>query len=338
MNSTDHENQGNSDELFASLFKNAATRTRAPADDEARIHATLHTEWRQALGRRRWRRLTVGLAAAASVVLAIFVSTGVFNDPPVQTPTRTVASVVKQSGRVLVGTGGTLEAMQRLRAEETLLSGMVISTAYDARLALRWLGGESIRLDENTRLRLISETEMELLSGRIYIDTHADDSQPIGTSELAINTPFGRVQHLGTRYMTSLTHASVIVSVRQGSVAVTGNNEESIATSGQQLSVSSKGNVSLAPIAVFGETWQWVEEISPGFTLDGRSLSDFLDWVSRESGRSLEYGSAAAKTLARDTVMHGTIDLQPMRALKLMLQTSDLVAEVHTGVIKIDTE
>jgi len=36
--------------------------------------------------------------------------------------------------------------------------------------------------------------------------------------------------------------------------------------------------------------------------------------------------------------MHGTIDLQPMRALQLMLQTSDLVAEVHTGVIKIDTE
>jgi hypothetical protein len=67
-------------------------------------------------------------------------------------------------------------------------------------------------------------------------------------------------------------------------------------------------------------------------------MSDFLDWVSRESGRSLEYGSVAAETLARDTVMRGTVDLQPMRALELMLQTSDLVAKVHTGVIKIDTE
>ena len=338
MNSTDQNNQGNSDELFESLFKNAATRTRAPADDEARIRAALHAEWKQAAGRRRWRRLTVGLAAAASVVLAIFISTGVFKDSLSQTPTRMVASVVKQSGRVMTRPGGTHAAMQQLRAEQTLMSGSMIATAYDARLAIRWLDGESIRLDENTQLMLISETVIELLSGRIFIDSHADDNKPDRKSELAVNTQFGRVQHLGTQYMTSLTDGSVIVSVRQGSVAVTGDNEQSIAKGGQQLRVSSTGKVSLTPIAIYGENWQWIEEISPGFTLDGRSMSDFLDWVSRESGRSLEYVSVAAETLARDTVMRGTVDLRPMRALELMLQTSDLVAEVHTGVIKIDTE
>ncbi len=338
MNSKDKENQENSDELFESLFKNALTRTRAPAADEARIRAALHAEWKQAVGRRRWRRLTIGLAAAASVVLAIFVYNGVFNDPTSQMPSLMVASVVKQSGRIMAGTGGTQEATQQLQAGDRLMSGSVITTAYDARLAMRWLEGESIRLDENTRLKLISETDIELLSGRIYIDSHADDRVPGGKGKLAVNTPFGRVQPLGTRYMTSLTGGSVIVSVRQGSVAITGNNEESIAEVGQQLIISSKGNVGLAPIAVFGENWQWIEEISPGFTLDDRSLADFLDWVSRESGHSLEYGSAAAETLARDTVMHGAVDLQPMRALELMLQTSDLVAEVHAGVIKIDTE
>ena len=290
------------------------------------------------VGRRRWRRLTFGLAAAASVVLAIFIYSGMFKDSPSQTSTRLVASVVKQSGRVMNRPGGAHAAVQQLRAEETLMSGSVVTTAYDARLAIRWLAGESIRLDENTRLLLISETDIELISGRIYIDSHADDNKPDDKSELAINTPFGRVQHLGTQYMTSLTDGRIIVSVRQGSVAVTGNNEESIAKGGQQLSISSTGRVSLAPITIYGDSWQWVEEISPGFRLDGRSLSDFLDWVSRESGRSLEYGSAAAETMARDTVMHGTVDLQPMRALELMLQTSDLVAEVHTGVIKIDTD
>jgi len=338
MNSTDHKNQGNSDELFESLFQNAATRKRAPADDEARIRAALHAQWQRSAGRRRWRRLTVGLAAAATVVLAIIAYTGMFNNPPAHIPGTTVASVVKQSGRVMTGLSGAHAAMQQLRAEETLMSGSVISTAYDARLAIRWLDDESIRLDENTRLLLISETEIDLLSGRIYIDSYADGTKLDDNSALIINTPFGRVQHLGTQYMTSLTDQSVIVSVRQGSVAVTGNNEESIAIGGQQLSISSNGSVSQAPIAVYGKNWQWVEEISPGFTLDGRSLSDFLNWVSRESGRSLEYGSVTAETLARDTVMRGTVDLQPMRALELMLQTSDLVAEVHSGVIKIDTE
>ena len=336
MNSTDNQNQANSDELFESLFKNAASRKRPPADEEARVRAALHAEWKQATGLRRWRRFAVALAAAASVVLAIFAYTGVVKDPTAQTPTRTVASVVKQSGRVMTGASQANAAMHQLRADEPLQSGSVIKTAYDARLAIRWLGGESIRLDENTRLTLISETEVELLNGRIYIDSQADVNNPHSKSELAIVTPFGRVHHLGTQYMTKLTGGSVVVSVRQGSVAVTGYNE--VAEGGQQLSVSSKGTASLAPITVFGDNWQWVEEISPGFTLDGRSMFDFLDWVSRESGRSLEYGSKAAQTLARDTVMHGTVDLQPMRALDLMLQTSDLVAEVHTGVIKIDME
>lgn len=340
MSSTDNQTQENSDKLFASLFENAATRTRAPADDEARIRTALHTEWKKSVGRRRWRRLTVGLAAAASVVLAIFVYNEVFNDPSTQTPTRMVASVVKQSGRVMTGPAGTDTAMQQLRAKETLTTGSVITTAYNARLAIQWLGGESIRLDENTRLLLISETDIELLSGRVYIDSHADVTKPYSKSELAINTPFGRVQHLGTQYMAKLTVGGVIISVRQGSVAVTGHSGKSIVEGGQKLSVSSKGQVSLAPIAVYGKNWLWIEEISPGFSMNGRSFADFFDWVSRESGRSLEYGSVAAETLARDTVMRGggTIDLQPMRALQLMLQTSDLVAEVHTGVIKIDTE
>ena len=338
MNSTDHKNQGNSEELFESLFKNAAARTRAPAGDETRIRAELHAEWKQAAGRRRWRRLTVGLAAAATVVIAIFAYTGVFNNSPTQITTGIVASVVKQSGRVMTRPAGANATMQQLLAEEMLMSGAMIATAHDARLAIRWLDGESIRLDENTQLLLNSETDIELLGGRIYIDSHADDNKPSSKNELTINTPFGRVRHLGTQYMTSLTDGSVTVSVRQGSVSVTGNNEESIANSGQQLNVSSRGSVSLAPIATYGESWQWVEEISPGFTLDGRSMSDFLNWVSRESGRSLEYVSPAAETLARDTVMRGTVDLQPMRALELMLQTSDLVTEVHSGVIKIDTE
>ena len=338
MNSTDHKNQGNSDELFESLFKNAAARTQAPADDEARIRTALHTEWKQTTSRRRWRLLATGLATAASIVIAIFIYTGGVKDSHSQTPARMVASVVKQSGRVMSANSGTPESTKLLQAAEPLISGSLITTAHNARLAIRWLDGESLRLDVNTQLLLISETEIELFSGRIYIDTHADGNKPDIKNELTINTPFGRVQHLGTQYMTGLTDGSVIVSVRQGSVSVTGDNEESIAQGGQQLSISSKGKVSLAPITIYGDGWLWIEDISPGFTLDGRSMSDFLHWVSRESGRSLEYGSEAAETLARDTVMRGTVDLQPMRALELMLQTSDLVAEVHSGVIKIDTE
>ncbi len=338
MNSTDHDQTENSDKLFESLFRNATCRPHPPAGDEAGTRAALHSQWQTMAGSRRKRRLVIGLAVAASVMLAIFTNTWVFKNALTPGPSRMVASVVKQSGRVLAETSGAKDPAQWLQGEETLKSGTVISTAWDARLAMRWLEGESVRLDENTRVVLSSENEIELLSGRIYIDSHPDGKVPAGASELGIKTPFGRVQHLGTQYMAALAGGSVTINVRQGRVVVTGGDEESIADGGQRLSISHLGDATLSPITVYGTDWQWVEEISPGFVLDGRTLADFLDWVSRESGRSLEYGSPGAEALARDTVMRGTLDLQPMHALDLMLQTSDLVAEVQTGVIFINVE
>jgi ferric-dicitrate binding protein FerR (iron transport regulator) len=338
MNNTDHDIQENSDELFESLFRNAASRPRPPAGDEARARAALHEQWRGMTSRWRRYRLTTGLAAAASVMLAVLVYMGIFKNSPAPDASYMVASAVRQSGRVLAGPVGSNDPRPQVHGEETLMSGSVIPTAYDARLAMRWLEGESVRLDENTRVVLISDTEIELISGRIYVDSHTDEKAPDQQSELCIITPFGRVQHLGTQYMTSLADGKVTVSVRQGRVAVTGSDEESIANGGQQLSVSRLGEVTLSPITVYGGDWRWIEEISPGFVLDGRSLADFLLWVSHESGHSLEYGSASAESLARETVMRGTIDLQPMHALDLMLQTSDLVADVQTGVILINAE
>lgn len=271
MNSTDHEQAENSDELFESLFKNATSRASPPAGDEARTRAALHSQWQTMAGGRRKRRLAIGLAVAASVMLAIFASSWVFKNSFTPGPSRMVASVVKHSGRVQAETSGARDPAQWLQGEETLMSGTVISTAWDARLAMRWLEGESVRLDENTRVVLSSENEIELLSGRIYIDSHPDGKVPAGASELGIKTPFGRVQHLGTQYMAALAGGSMTVSVRQGRVVVTGGDEESIADGGQQLSISRLGAATLSPINVFGADWQWIEEISPGFVLDGHT-------------------------------------------------------------------
>jgi ferric-dicitrate binding protein FerR (iron transport regulator) len=249
-------------------------------------------------------------------------------------PGALVASVEKQTGRIQVGVPGSENSSARVLAETSLKSGEFIQTGVDSRLAATWLNGESLRLDEQTRVLLVSENRLDLISGRIYIDSNS-----VEPGLLSIATPQGMVRHLGTRYMTRFSKGELLVSVRQGKVEVSGPSETALASAGQQLSISINGVSSLAPIAVFGDDWAWLEQVSPAYNLDGRSMADFLDWVSRETGRAVEYASADARELARDTLMRGSVDLSPMRAMELMLQTSDLAAKVRAGgVIEVSID
>ena len=80
-----------------------------------------------------------------------------------------------------------------------------------------------------------------------------------------------------------------------------------------------------------------MQDIAPVYELDGRSMFDFLRWIRRESGYDIEFATDSAKSLAEETILHGSIDLPPMRALEIMFQTSDLSYQLINGVILVST-
>ena len=80
---------------------------------------------------------------------------------------------------------------------------------------------------------------------------------------------------------------------------------------------------------------QWTQATAPGFAAEGRSVAEFLDWVSRESGRPVAYASAEVRALAWQTRLRGRIDLEPMKALSVILQASDLDHDVRDGALYI---
>jgi hypothetical protein len=239
-----------------------------------------------------------------------------------------VAVVEKQRGsiRVLPGASGNA---QNHGEPAVLMSGQQIVTGKNSGLALRWLNGESIRLHENTELRLTSAGEINLLAGKIYLDTDEADSG----GELYVSTPAGMVRHIGTRYMTAVSVTGTSVSVREGRVKLDTQGVETLAASGDQLQVNTSGSLVRKTIPTYGDLWQWTEELAPAFSSDGRSMADFLDWVAHESGRSVEFASPAAQKLASETLLRGKVDLDPMRALAVVLQTSDLMSETSAGTI-----
>ena len=319
-----HKNQK---DKVAELFRHASARERPPAEDELAIRQALHAEWSGMTRQRNRRKALFTLAAAASAVLAVMIGIRMAPEPA---PSLAQLAVVEKSVGV-VRVNSSDGSFQSLDSATALVAGQQIVTRGDSRMALRWLNGESIRLDENTELTLNSAGEVTLQAGQIYLDT----DQAGANKELYILTPAGRVRHLGTRYMTTVSGGVTSVSVREGKVSVDVRGVESVAARGDRLTVDAQGVSSRGSVSSYGPEWQWTEELAPAFSSDGRTMAQFLDWVAHESGRVVEFASSDAERLASDTQLRGRINLGPMRALEAVLQTSDLVAEVNAGTIVV---
>ncbi len=330
MKGTENHGDQSSKDKLEELFRHASARERPPAASEQSVRQALHAEWTGLSRHRRRRRRLVAWAAAASVLLTVLIVWSQVQGPQSPGPAMQLAAVEKVMGTVLVQSSGA-PATQTLEISGRLETGQQIVSAAGSRVAIRWLNGESIRMDEHSKLQLNSATGITLLAGRIYLDTAGVKPG----AELIIMTPAGRVRHLGTRYMTSVSAQGTTVSVRDGRVLLEAGGKETVTGRGQQLTVSTSGTHTLDRISTYGSLWKWTEELAPIFSLDGRSMADFLDWVARETGRVVEFSSPQAEKLAHDTLLRGQLELEPIRALTVVLQTSDLISEVSAGTIVV---
>lgn len=322
-----------SDEAFAELLGKATPRPAPPEADERLIREAVHAEWQQVTDSRVRRRRNVSFALAASVVLAVFASLNLLRDPVGVPPVLQLATIEKQLGEVSVNgqpAGGANPAV--------LKRGDVVATGPASGLALAWDGGGSLRVDAATSLVLESEERIYLRSGRVYVDSEPGQFAALpadGTAvELSIRTEFGLVRHLGTQYMTEVGADELVVSVRAGIVSIDGRAR---ATRGQEFTISGGGVLSTADTnGVDG--WEWIEKSTPAVNLNGRSVHEALQWVSRESGRRIQYASAAAETLARSETLHGDFDIEPSRALEIFMLTVDLDARKEGEVILVSED
>jgi hypothetical protein len=60
------------------------------------------------------------------------------------------------------------------------------------------------------------------------------------------------------------------------------------------------------------------------------SVFDFLHWVGRETGHAVQFESASAQALARDTQLRGAVNAEPRAELRLRMMTVDLDARFDT--------
>jgi ferric-dicitrate binding protein FerR (iron transport regulator) len=314
--STDPESNDNS---LEELLREVGARDEPSADAMRDVRAAVQAEWQAMVDERRRQRRSIAWRIAASLVIAVLIATFArrFIEPvPVQ-----VASVVNIDGRM---TYIADDADARPGAVgQAVLVGETMQTDQTSRAALAFPSGLSLRVDHATRFTVAAADRIELTSGALYIDAPSANAS---NDSLTISTPAGSVRHVGTQYEVR-THAdSIQVSVREGRVLVTAvNGSNNTGEAGQMLRLSTNGAVTRSAVAATDPQWQWTLAAAPVFDIDNQTLSAFLQWIARETGRQVVYSSPQAEAAAAEVKLRGSIaGLDADAALAAVLSTTQL--------------
>lgn len=318
---------------IARLLRLAGPRPAVPTERAERVRNVVQSKWRAKVrARRRMRRVLALLPAAAALAVAFSLWPS-SPHPTLVSPTPLVARV-----EVLTGTGAqTLVPgathLSRLGAGGAVFAGTTVLTGADGHAAFRLSNEISLRLDSGTRVRMKSPSELHLEKGKVYIDNAADSIERVAVT---IRTPLAVVKDVGTQFEVRLSGQSLRLRVREGTVVLHRGDQTESADGGTEVTVDADETSQRRTIPLYGPEWEWVMQIAPNLDIEGRPLEDFLSWISRETGRQIQFESEELQESASSIVLHGTIDgLSLEDALDTILPTCGLTHRAVGGKITI---
>jgi hypothetical protein len=307
------------------LLKLAGRRQMPDAADMRRAREAARTEWRVVVRRRTWRgrwRIGVGALAATFCALAAWLW---LRPPTAPASLADIATVQHIAGTIVVtsldsGRQTVTGPGMRIR------TGSRIEIPDGSGAALQLIDGKgdgtAVRLDRMTVAVFESASRLTLERGAVYVDA---GRSPRSTAPLRVETAFGSVRHLGTRFEVRLDRTSMRVRVREGLVAVEREGSRWTTQAGEALAVTDAGAASRERIATSGPDWRWVGRLAEPFVLEGATVPAFLDWVCREESCDWETADAALRARTGRIVLHGSIEgLTPEEALGAVLPASRL--------------
>ena len=335
MNDEQQRVDDTEEDQIGKLLRASGTRPLPPPGMAEAVRGAAHVAWRETAARRRQRRQQNVWRLAAGFVLTAGLALWMMSAQRVDEPV-SVARLDRSSGMVETGQG---TSWTQAAIDAYVDNGEEIRTAPDASAVLIMNDGLAIRIAGGTQLAWLGADRLQLKRGSAYVDTGGQIDSP---GALIIETRFGEVRHLGTKYLVSLLPESFQVGVREGRVALTTAAQNVEAGQGEQLVIrdgAAGGEISIArsTIPTWGPLWAWADDLAAPFDIDGRPISEFLDWTTNQTGRQLGYTSFAAEKEARALKLRGDISgLTPEDALAAIMPTTRLDYRLtDTGVLEI---
>ena len=328
MNDT-NEALDREDPAIAALLQRVGARPR-PGDAVARqVQDAVEAEWRELVAARRSRNTRTRWLAAAASVAAVAVGAWLVW-PATRVAPATVATLGPVVGEVelrdgdgpwrTAGTGGAVTSESTLR------------TGRGGLAAIAMANGVQVRLDSGTQLAMNEHGSARLVGGAVYVDAGSarDQGQPF-----VVDTPVGSVTHLGTQYVARLDGRTLDVAVREGRVELRDGGQAFVADAGERLTVSGS-SVTRGTVSPTAPQWDWISGVTPPYSIEGRTVAEFLAWAGRETGRSIVFATPADAALAGRVTLSGTVEgLPPRQAVDAVLATTSLAASYGDGRIEV---
>lgn len=180
--------------------------------------------------------------------------------------------------------------------------------------------GAELRLAQATHINFLAEDRFELVTGRVYIDTHE-------RSDMTVVTPWGEVADIGTQY--SVTHAptGVNIAVRSGSAVLTTPSKryqaDSDPTNAGIIEVTDGGIVRQHQEPKSASRWDWIHTAAAGYR--SHEVTRVLVEIAQDLGVQLQYASLGDQAALANVTYAGDLSkMGPKQALELIALSSGL--------------
>jgi len=313
---------------LAEIVRAAGRRKAPPELHYQQVFAAAHQAWRQKV---RSRRRSRWLAIAAS--LAILVTGGLLAWLIQADRSVPVAVFSVAQGSVEQLAPGAESWVPIAVRDAAVLSGTRIRTSAEGRTSLGLVEGGSLRLNTNTEIAVEAEA-IVLAVGRIYFDS--DGRSP--EMAMQIETPFGAIRDIGTQFEVSVERNYLQIRVREGEVEILESSApgELRAVAGDEIELV-EGRLIRRIIAPDADAWSWVQALANVPFRQAQSILTYFRWISRETGKRLEFESDSTELAAELSSFGGDpAGLTPLELLSAITATSDFRYSMTTdGAILI---
>jgi len=332
MERNSERNEFSSEREVDDVLSSARPRPAPQGDRKEEVYAELRTAWLDDISatRRKRRFVVSGLAASivAATILSLQLNSGFQN--AIAAPEATLARSVG-NGTVL----NNLPVRKQIPVNSPLRfeTGDELTTGSDAAVAIEWSTSGSLRLSADSSIIFDGGNRLTLVAGTMYFDSRSYGATL--SSNIVVDTPIGLIHHVGTQFVASVGLSGVTVAVREGQVSFGDDGNTVIIQSGRSAQISNASGVELHDIGATGDTWAWASQIAPPLDIDGRSTRDIIDWLSRETGRSVEYVDAAAESYAVSDTIRGIGEVGPVRAMSIVPLATKLRLDIDNDTIRV---
>ncbi len=225
-----------------------------------------------------------------------------------------------------------------LHSGSSLFTGDRLHTLSNGLVSLQFRAHQ-IRVNAETTLELTADG-VKLFAGQIYVDESANSHQ--SGAAMIVETEFGSVTDIGTQFMVTISANSNAATVRQGIIQVTNSTQTVIAEAtpdhAQRIDLSAD-TLDPHPTSGYGTEWNWIQDLASHFSLNGRTVNEYLVWVSQETGLGIHYSNAQVQSAASQIRLSGELNSKsrPADSLEQVLATTSLEHAISDdGVILIN--